>query len=73
MQFGLKIPLISASVLAVAAFVSGCQTTAGNACDGWRPVPLAPASAVYLVKNDRPAAEAVVGHNAFGRKKCGWK
>jgi hypothetical protein len=45
----------------------------GSTCDGWRPILLKPASAVYLVTNDRPAGEAIASHNEFGRIKCGWK
>lgn len=52
--------------------VAACQTS-GSACDGWRPIPLRPASAVYLTGNDRPAAEAIAGHNEFGKRKCGWQ
>ena len=52
--------------------VAGCQT-AGSLCDGWRPIPVRPVTAAYLVANDRPAAEGIAGHNDFGEMKCGWK
>lgn len=61
----------SACVLAVAAIVGAC-VSGGSACDGWRPIPLKPSSAVYLVSTDRPAGVAIASHNAFGARKCHW-
>lgn len=72
MRCGLTMTWRFACALAVAVSVGACNT-GGSTCDGWRPIPLQPATAVYLVGHDRPAAEAIAGHNDFGGKKCGWK
>lgn len=62
-----------ASVLAVALSVAACGTAGGSACDGWRRIPLAAGTAVYLAREDRPAGEAIASHNEHGHRLCGWK
>lgn len=62
----------SACALAAAATVGACASS-GSTCDGWRAIRIKPASAVYLVTNDRTAGEDIASHNEFGRVKCGWK
>lgn len=52
--------------------MAGCQTTSGRACDGWSAIKVKRATAEYLIRNDRAAADAVLSHNEFGKKICGW-
>lgn len=56
----------------ILAGTAGACVTGGSACDGWRRIAVAPATAVYLVEHDRPAGEAIAGHNEHGRRLCGW-
>ena len=53
--------------LAAAACVSGC---AGSGCDGFKPIRPKPAD-VDVMSDELTGA--IVGHNEFGRKQCGWK
>ena len=57
--------LLSAIALAAALTAAACQSS--RTCDGLRLVHLAPASAVWLVANDRPAAEQIAGNNEMIR------
>lgn len=53
----------------VAVFVSGCQTPASQ-CDGWRPI--RPSSSDVDKISDQLAA-ALLEHNMYGAKLCGWR
>lgn len=45
----------------------------GNACDGWRKHQMKSATAKYIVQNDRPFAESVLGHNQHGANVGCWE
>lgn len=54
--------------------VSGCQTSGGaSECDGWRKLTPAAATRDFLIRQDRPFAEQVAGHNRFGAQRKCWK
>lgn len=59
---------LCAALLAVA----GCKTTTpASECDGWRKLTPAAETRAFIIRNDRPFAEQVAGHNAFGAgRKC---
>ena len=58
------------SVAAVSLAIGACQTRGGNPCDGWRP--MRPSQAEIAAMSDEQVA-AVLEHNEFGRKTCGWR
>ncbi len=61
-------------MLTCAFVLAACQTTAGSsACDGWRKLTPAAATARYVVKTDRRFAEQVAGHNRFGQGRGCWE
>jgi hypothetical protein len=56
------------------ALISGCQTTKPqNVCDGWQRLTPSLETSVAILKSDRPFANQVAAHNAFGRKSGCWK
>ncbi|WP_309082875.1 hypothetical protein [Chelativorans sp.] len=53
---------------------AGCQTTApASECDGWRELTPAPQTRDFIIRNDRPFAEQVAGHNSFGTGRGCWE
>lgn len=65
--------LIALSIIPLICLIlSGCQTNSTN-CAGWKPIPLKPASAVYLAGNDEKAAGALVGHDRYGKAQGCWR
>lgn len=56
------------------ALISSCQTAKNTAsvCDGWKKLAAAPATAAYLIKNDRPLANGIAAHNKFGVSQNCW-
>lgn len=56
-------------LIGVSALVAGCQT-AGNSCDGWRPIN--PKSADVAQASDELVAQ-ILAHNEHGRDTCGWR
>lgn len=57
-----------------ALLVAGCQTTApASECDGWHKLTPAAQTRAFVIAQDRPFAEQVAAHNAFGVNRGCWK
>jgi len=53
--------------------LAGCsQTAPASECDGWRKLTPSAASRAVIIAQDRPFAEQVAAHNAFGQKRKCW-
>ena len=63
--------LVTMSLL-VGSTVGCSHLDAGN-CAGWRKVSLKAPTVTYLVKNDRPAAEGILGNNEHGVSVKCWE
>lgn len=59
--------LMSAAAASLA--IGACQT-AGNSCDGWRPI--RPTQAEIRTMSD-DQVQQVLAHNEHGRRTCGWR
>ncbi|CAM5545701.1 hypothetical protein ATER59S_04411 [Aquamicrobium terrae] len=58
----------------VGLLAAGCQTTVpASECDGWRKLTPAAQTRALVIAEDRPFAEQVAAHNAFGAKRGCWK
>ena len=57
-----------------ALFLAACtQTVPASECDGWRKLTPSSPTRAFIIKNDRPFAEQVAGHNAFGAGRGCWR
>ncbi|MGB3387279.1 MAG: hypothetical protein WBA88_04785 [Pseudaminobacter sp.] len=58
----------------VVLLAAGCQTRApASSCDGWRRLTPAAQTRTFVIAQDRPFAEQVAAHNAFGVNRGCWK
>ena len=61
-------------MLLACAAISGCQTARStSACDGWSKLRPNLETSVSILKTDRPFANQVAAHNAFGKSQGCWK
>lgn len=61
-------------IFAALLAASGCQTmTPADSCDGWRKLHPSAETRDFIIANDRPFAEDVAGHNAFGARRGCWE
>jgi hypothetical protein len=59
--------------LLLCAAISGCQTrTKQNVCDGFSKLTPSLETSVTILRSDRPFANQVAGHNAFGERQGCW-
>jgi len=59
-------------ILSVALF-AGCSLPPSDACAGWGPIYMAPATPEWLNANDRPALVSILTANEFGAKIGCWQ
>ena len=53
---------------------SGCAPIpASDACAGWAPIYMAPASPDWLNANDPDLLRAIIAHDEFWQQSCLWK
>ncbi|MBI1493431.1 hypothetical protein [Halocynthiibacter styelae] len=58
--------------LLTALAVSGCVKPEGDFCDIAKPIWFERTVAVFIVREDRKAAEVIDSQNRYGEQACGW-